>query len=254
MFCTGRSPFQNIFPSGHLHHVVGFHLAFGNHEFDFGPDVLADFIAGSVRPGTLFLGANLDFSGEPRLQDLMDRGRIGAVRVVRKRGHEIGIIGAITPALEFISSPRNVIVNEVLGPAWYVPFNMGILLVALYFLSVHLGEGLRLQILAGHIVTASKRFYGISEFCYYALADGGVELDMVCNISKVLSGDWDYVRADIEAVVAVTHAARQKVKVIFENCYLEDEHRIRLCEICGDIGADWVKTSTGYGTGATFVA
>lgn len=49
---------------------------------------------------------------------------------------------------------------------------MGILLVALYFLSVHLGEGLRLQILAGHIVTASKRFYGITEFCYYALADG----------------------------------------------------------------------------------
>jgi len=49
---------------------------------------------------------------------------------------------------------------------------MGILLVALYFLSVHLGQGLRLEILAGHIVSASKRFYGISEFCYYALADG----------------------------------------------------------------------------------
>ncbi len=49
---------------------------------------------------------------------------------------------------------------------------MGILLVALYFLSVHLGEGLRLQILAGHIVAASKRFYGVTEFCYYALADG----------------------------------------------------------------------------------
>lgn len=49
---------------------------------------------------------------------------------------------------------------------------MGILLVALYFLSVYLGEGLRLQILAGHIVAASKRFYGVTEFCYYALADG----------------------------------------------------------------------------------
>lgn len=49
---------------------------------------------------------------------------------------------------------------------------MGILLVALYFLSVHLGEGLRLEILAGHIVAASKRFYGVTEFCYYALADG----------------------------------------------------------------------------------
>ncbi len=82
-----------------------------------------------------------------------------------------------------------------------------------------------------------------------ALADGGEELDMVVNISKVLSGDWDYVRAEIKAVVDVTHAAGQKVKVIFENCYLTDEHKIRLCEICGEVGADWVKTSTGYGTG-----
>jgi deoxyribose-phosphate aldolase len=82
-----------------------------------------------------------------------------------------------------------------------------------------------------------------------ALADGGEELDMVVNISKVLSGDWDYVRQDIGAVVEVTHAAGQKVKVIFENCYLNDVHKIRLCEICGELKADWVKTSTGYGTG-----
>jgi deoxyribose-phosphate aldolase len=82
-----------------------------------------------------------------------------------------------------------------------------------------------------------------------ALEDGGEELDMVVNISKVLSGDWAYVRADIRAVVDVAHARGQKVKVIFENCYLKDEHKIRLCEICAEIGADWVKTSTGYGTG-----
>ena len=82
-----------------------------------------------------------------------------------------------------------------------------------------------------------------------ALADGGEELDMVVNISKVLSGDWDYVRQDIAAVIEVTHAAGQKVKVIFENCYLNDVHKIRLCEICGELKADWVKTSTGYGTG-----
>lgn len=82
-----------------------------------------------------------------------------------------------------------------------------------------------------------------------ALADGGEELDMVVNISAVLSGAWDYVRADIAAVTEVTHAAGQKVKVIFENCYLSDEQKIRLCEICGELGTDWVKTSTGYGTG-----
>lgn len=85
-----------------------------------------------------------------------------------------------------------------------------------------------------------------------ALDDGGEELDMVVNISQVLSGNWDYVRDDIKSVVDVTHARKQKVKVIFENCYLKDEHKIRLCQICGEVGADWVKTSTGYGTsGAT---
>ncbi len=82
-----------------------------------------------------------------------------------------------------------------------------------------------------------------------ALDDGGVELDMVVNLSKVLSGDWDYVRDDIQAVVTVAHQRGAKVKVIFENCYLRDEHKVRLCEICGEVRADWVKTSTGYGSG-----
>ncbi len=82
-----------------------------------------------------------------------------------------------------------------------------------------------------------------------ALADGGQELDMVVNISQVLSENWAYVMADIQAVVEVTHAAGQKVKVIFENSYLEDRHKIRLCEICGELNADWVKTATGYGAG-----
>lgn len=82
-----------------------------------------------------------------------------------------------------------------------------------------------------------------------ALLDGGQELDMVVNISKVLSGDWDYVRNDIKAIIDAAHRQGQKVKVIFENCYLTDEHKIKLCEICGELGADWVKTSTGYGTG-----
>ncbi|MCL6545218.1 MAG: deoxyribose-phosphate aldolase [Bryobacteraceae bacterium] len=87
-----------------------------------------------------------------------------------------------------------------------------------------------------------------------ALADGGRELDMVVNIGKVLSGDWDYVRADIRAGIEVTHAGGAIIKVIFENCYLEDAHKIRLCEICGELGADFVKTSTGYGTGGATIA
>jgi len=82
-----------------------------------------------------------------------------------------------------------------------------------------------------------------------AVADGCEELDMVVNISQVLSGGWDYVREDIKVVIDAAHAAGQKVKVIFENCYLNDEQKIRLCEICSELNADWVKTSTGYGTG-----
>jgi deoxyribose-phosphate aldolase len=82
-----------------------------------------------------------------------------------------------------------------------------------------------------------------------AVADGCQELDMVVNISKVLSEAWDDVREDIRAVIDVAHAEGRKVKVIFENCYLADHHKIRLCEICGELNADWVKTSTGYGSG-----
>ena len=85
-----------------------------------------------------------------------------------------------------------------------------------------------------------------------ALDDGGVELDMVVNISMVLSGDWEYVRRDIQAVIIPAHDRGAKVKVIFENAYLRDEHKIRLCEICGELLVDWVKTSTGYApSGAT---
>ncbi len=85
-----------------------------------------------------------------------------------------------------------------------------------------------------------------------AMADGARELDMVVNIGKVLSKDWRYVAEDIRAVVDAAHRRGALVKVIFENCFLADEHKEQLCRICGEVGADFVKTSTGYGaTGAT---
>ncbi len=87
-----------------------------------------------------------------------------------------------------------------------------------------------------------------------ALADGATELDCVVNIGKVLSGDWAYVKHDLLAVTECAHEAGAKIKVIFENCYLEDRHKIKLCDICGVLNADWVKTSTGYGTGGATVA
>ena len=88
-----------------------------------------------------------------------------------------------------------------------------------------------------------------------ACRDGAVEIDMVINVGKALGGDWDFVAADIGAVCAEAHRHGAKVKVILENDYLgsggagldSDGLKRRLCEIAERAGADWVKTSTGYG-------
>jgi deoxyribose-phosphate aldolase len=82
-----------------------------------------------------------------------------------------------------------------------------------------------------------------------ALLDGGTELDLVVNLGKVCSLDYAYVRSEIAAVLQLTRGAGQKLKVIFENCYLERAHKLALCEICSDLEVDWVKTSTGFGSG-----
>ena len=81
------------------------------------------------------------------------------------------------------------------------------------------------------------------------MADGATELDMVINIGQAIGGEWDAVASDIAAVTKAAHDGGAIVKVIFENCYLNDDQKVRLCQICGEVGADYVKTSTGYGTG-----
>jgi len=86
-----------------------------------------------------------------------------------------------------------------------------------------------------------------------ALRDGARELDMVVNIGKVLSKDWRFVRRDIAQIAKVAHGGGALLKVIFENCYLQDEHKVALCAICGEVGADFVKTSTGYGSGGATI-
>jgi 5'-nucleotidase/UDP-sugar diphosphatase len=83
----------------------------GNHDFDFGPDVLADFLAGYTSPPP-YVSANLDFSAEPRLQAYVDAGVIVPSTIVKERGELVGIIGLETPNLPFISSPRNVVVSD----------------------------------------------------------------------------------------------------------------------------------------------
>ncbi|MGA0286263.1 MAG: 5'-nucleotidase C-terminal domain-containing protein [Phycisphaerales bacterium] len=85
-------------------------ICLGNHEFDFGPDVLAELIEG-VGNGIPFLSANLDVSPVPSLAALADAGRIAASAVFEVGGRQIGVVGATTPALPYLSSPGAVIVD-----------------------------------------------------------------------------------------------------------------------------------------------
>ena len=82
-----------------------------------------------------------------------------------------------------------------------------------------------------------------------ALDDGAIELDMVVNIAHVLDGDWEAVRDDVVAVTRATHNGGGMIKMIFENCFLDEQQKSRLCRLCGEAGADWVKTSTGFAHG-----
>ena len=81
-----------------------------------------------------------------------------------------------------------------------------------------------------------------------ACKDGATEIDMVINIGKALGGDWDYVEKEIKAVTEICHKNKAIVKVIFETDYISGiEDKIKLCKICTRVGADFVKTSSGYG-------
>ncbi len=82
-----------------------------------------------------------------------------------------------------------------------------------------------------------------------AIEDGAAELDMVMNVGKFLSGDRDHVRRDIEAVVREAKPTGVLVKVILETCYLSPEQVAEACRIAEAAGADFVKTSTGFGDG-----
>ena len=99
----------------------------------------------------------------------------------------------------------------------------------------------------GSTTTATKAFE-----THDAISNGATEIDMVINVSALLSGDFDYVEKDIRAVVEVAHAKGASVKVIFETAFLNDEQIVKACELTERAGADYVKTSTGFASeGAT---
>jgi len=96
---------------------------------------------------------------------------------------------------------------------------------------------------AGNSATEVKRYE--TEIACLA---GACEIDMVINVAKALEGDWDYIENEIRVLAEQTHKQEAKLKVIFENDYLPNDNiKIKLCEISARAGADWVKTSTGFG-------
>jgi len=113
------------------------------------------------------------------------------------------------------------------------------------------GSGVRVCTVVG-FPHGSNRPCALEAEARCACKDGATELDMVVNIGKVLSGDWDTVADGILAVQNVALENKALVKVIFETFYLNDEQKIRLCEVCSQIGVAFVKTATGFaGGGAT---
>ncbi len=81
-----------------------------------------------------------------------------------------------------------------------------------------------------------------------ACKEGATEIDMVVNVGKVLSEDWAYIQAEIQAIQEACLSHGALLKVIFENDFLpQDSYKIKLCEICTEIGVAFVKTSTGFG-------
>lgn len=85
-----------------------------------------------------------------------------------------------------------------------------------------------------------------------AINNGAQEIDMVINVGKLLEGDEDFVQAEVQALVNVCHKGGAILKVIIETCYLNEERIAAMCRIVEVTGADFIKTSTGYGTrGAT---
>lgn len=87
----------------------------------------------------------------------------------------------------------------------------------------------------------------------YAIEQGADEIDYVINISKAKMHDWEYIKNEMESIVKICREKNIISKVIFENCYLEKDEIKKLSEIAKEVKPDFIKTSTGFGTGgATF--
>lgn len=93
------------------------------------------------------------------------------------------------------------------------------------------------------ITTIESKVYEAGE----AIKNGAREVDYVINIGKIKEGDIDYIKREMEQIVALCRKHNITSKVIFENCYLTDNEKITLCRIAKEVKPDYIKTSTGFG-------
>ncbi len=112
--------------------------------------------------------------------------------------------------------------------------------------SVHVGAAIGFPL--GQTTIETKKYETID-----AINNGADEIDYVVNVGKVKEHNWDYIKEEMKTMVSVCKEANKIVKVIFENCYLEKDEIIGLCHIAKEVGPDFIKTSTGFGTGGATV-
>jgi len=114
------------------------------------------------------------------------------------------------------------------------------------------GSSVKVCTVAGFPLGAStmetKRFEAMK-----AVAEGASEIDMVLNVSAVKSGKWQYVLDDMSSLAQVCHQQGALLKVILENCYLTEDEKKKACELAVKAKVDFVKTSTGFGSGGATI-
>ena len=172
-------------------------MALGNHDFDMGPEVTARFITG-FDPSIPFLSANLDFSDEPVLQALVDQGLIAGSTVIETGGEQVGVIGAVTPMLPNISSPRNVAVSAVLPAVSKAANDLA-------------GQGIDKIILVSHLQDVAEEIELVASL-------DGVDVVIAGGGDDLLRNDGDTCMPDEEAVapypIMVEDASGTMVPVI----------------------------------------
>ncbi len=115
------------------------------------------------------------------------------------------------------------------------------------------GSGVNVAAVAGFPLGANETAVKVLE-TIRAIEEGAREIDMVMNVGALLSGDADAVELDIAEVVSASHARGAVVKVILETALLNDGQKQHACELSQRAGADFVKTSTGFGPGGATIA